>query len=1587
MTISNSLAHAFPPHSSIASDTLEPVEQVAVEPDRESPHFSAPGNSPRARGDSALAQNYGKALQGFSGVPAHDNAIMVDIPPDSTFGQWWKLLGNAARSPEFLDWRLTVRALPDSIKILPQSGQVTYRVIPDVSLNAPLQLRASEDKRWSAVRGPLMDAGGVISDRNRPFPLPSSESANRAPAWLVGQFYKEPTRIAPSELQQRAAELERDKTFAPLDPAVFPGLQETRSEDALEQQQTLLGNINNRHQATVLLKHLGTVLASGSLQLSQVPAYLRETTFELNPHSSYERDRGVQQGGVASLADFLEYHGFEKPGTAQDVENLRRFLLTPTPRSPVHGNYGGALSWPQPIDTDTQRQLLAFLQHGNVGDLNLGSNRNVLEALMPGVAVEAHELRNPRQLLDRIIQSPKGQALGAAIQAKFNTLSVKGSVNDWLMAALNLNYTDAFTQATLPQKHISGFDLAGQQLKGRPLSETAQRVADHLYYVTKEASSPEKANIQANLKLASRAPELLVKDIPATVTHGSPAHVSFSTAVARIEAETPGRASTMSYGEVMLYADIAPVSQAQRQIEYVAQHDALKEWGLTNSIVTSVTSPADMQTIADAFNQQVGELRTASEAQRTPAPASRKEMALAELREVLGDDARLELKCIVLDTYDKDRPGPYSILDLYMENMLHNPPNVPYHPARHNNASHPNQWVIEPYTPPRRGPGRSAANTPNFTLEEVLSKTQNLKHISREFVSEFQQFGRALDSSVATQVKHLIAQLPLEDRQNIEYGSLSIFKEFKGEHQLSGIVRVPAADGNPVLLKVMRDGIAHTYELNVQKNTLTKRGDLGDFQPGYQPGAHIEDGKPRDNNTPYTDMVPVTLSIPDEGSPLVRQQLLQEKTDTAGPLNSFASPRSAAIGATVAKVSSVWGALEAEARGVTTVESEVPFYKKLNELLLNLIPLRSAIKHFTEGNLGEGIIDLSLDLFGIMTVGASTAGKLAKVATKTLSAGSKALHIGKTLGLSAISLVNPLDGAADLLRATGRGVASVGKRVITDTIQDIRHLRGTHTGYDLVAASKQYDAAAMGTFKTSGETLQGAAVLQDGKWYAFDTTTRRPFGKALDDFQPSIRGGTQELHAWQNTQRALSPESIQIRKDWGKLLDRYQGDGVTPSAAFMSGYEDGAPELIKGYAKGMKSEDVMKLALRPDKTAKEVGTLVRQQERLAVQHGLNGTQHFNAHVNAVGGTFTPVPQTIYLSQVNHLSDGQCAALSRTFASAKAQGKERVFIDNLYVAAANPRAEGSRVFARTLDDVQKSTSTPFMFHAGNPQRQVTYQDMITELANAPGGKTVMIDSPGHAMVAGSVPDGDGKTFFFYDPNVGVAEFSSEAMMRRGLEKIFNDKKLPVQYKTYSNDPKKLEFKISDHHESWISTASLHDRPVKRLYEESIPTTVTHLKPPAPTHHIAMSDYKDVTVTDPTAIISTRGISDCTALAVLTDLKEGVYQKRTLMHFQGGVPTTEQQRVLKQLEGSLDQTSKVIYVGGDYVRTIPGLGIALKQGDAGEQVLFNIANKYPASTTIATANRIDIKPDGSFELFEGTNPARVLDSHAKDEVLAW
>lgn len=1420
MTISNNPSRtALAP---LPSQPDAPVTQVNTQVMRDDTPPAANDQAPRVSGDSALAQNYGNALSGFTGVPANDTAIMVDVPANSTFGQWWKQLADAAKSPEFIAWRRDNSAT-GTIEILPSTGQIRFqKTAPDTG-SVSWELAGDEDSTWCAVRGPIMEAGRVVY-KNASYRPPTPTTINRAPAWLVGHFYFEKALLSPSAFQQRATELERDKTFSTLDPVTFARVHELRSEDALSRQKTLLGNTHDRHEAAKWLKHLGEGLKSGARETSTISQYLDETSIQAHPDSSYTQDWASADTGLNMLKDLLEFLGINIPGTAEEVENLRLFLLTPTPQRPVNGNYGGAMSWPHPLDADSQRQLLAYLPHANVAGLNIQTTGGVLEALMQGAAIEPSELRNPRQLLDRLIQSPKGQALGTAIKAKFDTLSVKGTTNDWLMAALNVNTGDGVTQRVLPNKHISGFDLAGQQLKGKPLSGTLQRVADHLYYSVREASSPERALVQAHLRLACRAPELLVKDIPLTITHGSPAHVSFSTAVARIEAQAPGATATMSYADVMMLDDIAPVSDAQHKIQYVSQHEALKEWGLTNSIVTSVTSPAHMQTITDAYNAQATELRAASQAQRADVPPSRRELALAELRKVLGNEVRLELKCIVVGMHDKDLPGPYSLLDLYMGNTLHSPPRLPYHPARRSNKSRGyNQWVIPPYTKPRRGPGRSAAETPNFTIADVLSKTKNLKNINTEFANQYSAFGHALDKSVVTQVKSLITALPLTDRENIEHGSISAYREMeRTSATMSRLATLrPVKEGKPILLKVVRNGVAHTYELNVQKNTLEKRLDLGDFPSGIQPGPNIRDGVPYNSSTPYKSMEPIALSI--------RSDLRQETARSAGALNSFSSPRTMLIGVTAAKHTSVWKSLEAQARSLTTFESEVPFYKSLGEMLLNLIPFRSAIKNFINGDIAQGVIDLSLDIFGVLTVGAATVGKVVKVASNAVSAVGKALRITKIIGLAAVSLVNPLSGSLDLLRAGGRAAVSAGKRAISDAIQEIRQLRGLNK-YDLVAASKKFEAAAMGTYKSAGTIEKGAAVFESGKWYVFDTTSLSPYGKALDDFQPSIRGSAQEIRGWENSVTPLSEVEKKIKRDWGATLDSYQGE--VQNVAYKRGYAEGKPELIKGYRKGMSSEEVMKLGIRPERTAQDVGRLVRHMETSLIARGLTGAPMFNAQVSAVGGTFTPVPQAFYLSQVSPRSTGQCAGMSRAFASAKAQGKERIFINNLTAAAVDPTAQVSRTFSRSLTDLQKSVHYHDWIHAGKTPRQLSYQDMIKDLASAKTNKTFMIQTPDHAMVAGVTQEGAHKTFFYYDPNYGLAEFTSAKMMQRGVDKIVKDKKLVPQYKTHSPDPKKLEFKVSEYDPSWMAAAKVDEARVKGLYDKHIVPLKTVNQTPTP-----------------------------------------------------------------------------------------------------------------------------------------------------------
>lgn len=1028
----------------------------------------------RAGSDSALAALYGQALLRTTGVASQDSEIMIDnIPPNSTFGQWWAQLGRTLQTQDVTDWMRYVGADPRSVKINPASGQVSYKVQRYISSNPAYQSRGPDDKRWSAVSGSIMQAGNVITAGHSfaSFHPPLSETSNSAPLWLVKRFYKEPEIFSPAAAGQRATELGRDMAFPELSPKHFSGLHAVRSEDALDEQKAELGNNNTRRHAAHQLQHLVKLIESGDVAPSLIRDHLEKNNVQVDPHSTYPKDN-VNTWGEVSLRQYVKDNGWDVPTTRQDVENLTAALLNPEPKSPPHGNYGGALAWQTPIDSTSQQQLKADLKHGKYGDIDLKPFKNVLEYLMQGTAFEPAELRDPQRLLDRVIESPRGQALGKAIQAKFETMSVKGSVNDWLLAALSVNQNDPVSAKGGSSKdYVGGYPLTGIETCGKTSSAVVKGLVDHLV-ITGQSSSPELATIQARLLLSTRAPEYLVADIPDKVAFGSHSWVSFVTAVGRLEAKAPGSTATMTYGEVMLRAAIAPISAAERHIEYAAQQDALKHWGAASGLPYPQTD-AQMHTVRKAFDAQINELKSASEIQNTPVPDA-KEMALEQLKKALPDmdPALFDKKCITLKPSHRDFPGPYSIMDLYLDGRgVVNTPDADLHAhtARGSTVrTTKTRWV-------------SSSNDVN--INDALKEVRTLPQISNLFKNAFLAYTKTMEKGIAIQVKHLISQQPAPVREAFEFGKVTVVREDSIDYAPYSLnPKVRDRDNNNLLIKTELHGAVHTYELDLKKGRIIERTDFGDFQPGKFPLNHTHPG---------TNLVEITPA----GEYM--QGLTDERSRASGVPDSFNSERTAYIANAFVKDINV-RALEASAMGSTTFDTEVPTYKKINDFMLNLIPLRSAIVNFQNGNIGEGILDLSLDALGFV-VGVGVAAKGAKALTAGASAFSKVLKGAKVLGRAAIGSLNPLSGLDDLARLAKQGV--------TATRSGFTQLYRGLTTVDLIALAKKPNIAE-GTLKAVNGVadIKVFAKLDEatGNWHAIDLKTRIPYGKPLENFQPKV---------------------------------------------------------------------------------------------------------------------------------------------------------------------------------------------------------------------------------------------------------------------------------------------------------------------------------------------------------------------------------------------------------------------------------------------------------------------------------------------------
>jgi hypothetical protein len=813
-----------------------------------------------------------------------------------------------------------------------------------------------------------------------------------------------------------------------------------------------------------LAKHLQSILQTlgpdPEKTAADLAARLKNTSMRVCEDSSYHRQQALNLNDTVSLQTFIQGQGLPVPKTLAEMIALNKVVARKAQTSPL-GNFAGALAWPVPISGHDQSAIAALLQDSRSGMAGVplaDVNKGVLGYLLSGSSVSDADLTLPDQAMEKLLGSPKAQALGRAIQSKLDGLPTDTSINDYVMAAIHLGLDSS-----------SDFDLAQPRHWGAPASEVIAGLSSHL--VAKGRATVQTAKLASRLLLARTAPEFLVRDIPRSVTYGSLTWTQLAIASARLEADSPGRTVNLSYAEVLAYGEQVNTSPSVLQS---IQRKALADWGLANGLLAS-KAPTDIEyeAVRVEYNRQMQGLTSASGLAQTPLP-SRREMALAALKAAFPalEPALFETPSLARVFRVPGRtgqfPGMRSMLDVVM---------------------HGGKLGADEHWESRDARIPAAAFCRLYESGKL--------DVAAAFKAGYDQAITSIEQGQQGLAQYLISTLPPEDRKNLDYGQLEFFHT--NDYTMAmDLFTKPAlrTRGHTLRVKTTLNGEVNIYEIDTRRATIEKQNYLKTrYTPPYT-----------DKNLHRTQANVISKTVLfdpfKEEADKAREQSIPHVATP--PLHST---RRDYIGRVFAKSLDLRNDdLLQEARGATSFDKNAATNQAIGEFFLNLIPLRSAIVNFSNGNIADGVFDLGLDLIGLVTLGAGKAAQAAKAFSKGLSSVRGLAKAARFIGALTIEAFNPLGGVGDVALGVAGVVKTGAGRLISKSLEGVNRLRGASGSYDLLkAASRQHGSAAIGTFKVAGETVEGAAVLNKGQWYALDVDKLRPYGSPIEAFAPNTQ--------------------------------------------------------------------------------------------------------------------------------------------------------------------------------------------------------------------------------------------------------------------------------------------------------------------------------------------------------------------------------------------------------------------------------------------------------------------------------------------------
>jgi hypothetical protein len=886
-----------------------------------------------------------------------------------------------------------------------------------------------------------------------------------------------------------------------------------------------------------------------------VLAELANTPMDIHPQSSYAAQTGRSVTLETFIRDFMQ---LPLPSSHFHLVGLRDAVIGRSKEHPL-GNLGGALSWSMPLDADGQQRLRNItLNHEHASGhkpLVMQTQGDVLEFLS---FQQPQILRNddPGKKLEALLKTPQAQLMSKDLQEKMQGIETESSAMDYLLAGITLQL-DPESITALHRNKVAGFDLASQAHWGKPASTVVEGLANWLS--EKDKTSPNMAKTAAYLLLASRAPVFLIKDIPASVTYGSAAWVSLAVAAAAIEGQTPGKVPNMTFAEVMLAAEDAALQDLA--ITEQAQKAALLDWGVVNNIISAKGddnySAEDFETVRTAYNQQLNERLESSNQLALDMP-SRKEIALAELKKRFGENLPFEEKLLkVKDTkqpfyqplYNPNLPatGMHSLLDIAMSGL------------------HDYQW-----------------ETADPRLLDTL-KDKSLKFdVHNLFTTQLAEALAGRKKAIGVVIKQLIAQQPPADRLNLEYGKLEFFQNNTYQLGLGFSGRTLDEKNQKLLVKATTENSETVYEIDLAKGSITA-----------VPGSVLTEERERKANRVY----PIEQFTPKN----VSAGTFDQSQNTGQPMPAtYSSDRTQAIAdAFVEHLAVDSDDVIQQAKGTTTYDTQLENQWKATDFFLNFLPLRSAIVNFSKGEYWDGAMDLGMDLLGFLTAGAATATRVASGSTKAISGLSKVVRATRIIGAGVISAFNPLGGMDDIVKGIGKG----GKFLVAKGTKGIQKLR-SNGSYDLLKlASKNHGVVATGTFQAAGKNVEGAAVLKNGQWYAFDSDKMQPYGSPLQHFVPAVAAMDGEIRAITDSRLGkllgswLAPpaDNPNFLNDFNAAIANAR---TRDKAGYARGMSTGKPDNIYGYSSALDVNGVKRLAVAERRTAEELGSLMARIDDL-----------------------------------------------------------------------------------------------------------------------------------------------------------------------------------------------------------------------------------------------------------------------------------------------------------------------------------------------------------------------------------------------------